>query len=225
MRVASDWKISRRTNGSAPTWSSWPWVRTMAWMSTARSRRYEKSGSTRSMPSISLVGNMSPVSTTTSSSPYSTTVMFLPISPKPPSGRMRTAVTRRFPADSCVALAGAARDQEPVLLQRRLDRRSLVLARRHHRQSHVVLDDAQHLKRRLHGDRTRRHDRGVIDRHERLVDLARPLQVPGGRRVVERPHLRPHQVGADEDAAGPADLKTPQEDPVVAGQHVEPVDR
>src|ERR671937_2960137 len=112
-------------------------------MSSARPRRYEKSGSTRSIPSISLVGNMSPVSTTTISSPYSTTVMFLPISPRPPSGRMRTAVTRRFSAEDFVALAGAARDQKPVLLQGRPDGRPLVVARGDHRQPHVVLDDAQ----------------------------------------------------------------------------------
>src|SRR5436190_14430441 len=117
---------------------------------------------------------MSPVSTTTISRPYSTTVMFLPISPRPPSGRMRSAVTRRFPADNYLALAGAARDQKPVLLQRRPDRRPLVLARRDHRQPHVVLDDAQHLERRLHRDRVRCHDGGVVDRCEALVDLARP---------------------------------------------------
>ena len=50
---------------------------------------------------------------------------------------MRTAVTRRFPADDSLALAGAARDQKPVLLQRRPDRRPLLLARRDHRQPQV----------------------------------------------------------------------------------------
>ncbi len=42
------------------------------------------------MPSISAVGNISPVSTTTILPPYSITVMFLPISPKPPSGNTRS---------------------------------------------------------------------------------------------------------------------------------------
>src|SRR5436305_4878094 len=38
---------------------------------------------------MSVVGNRSPVSTTTIRPSYSTTVMFLPISPTPPSGRTR----------------------------------------------------------------------------------------------------------------------------------------
>jgi hypothetical protein len=42
------------------------------------------------MPNISSSGNMSPQSMTTISSPYSNTYMFLPISPTPPSGMMRS---------------------------------------------------------------------------------------------------------------------------------------
>src|ERR1041384_7687732 len=42
------------------------------------------------MPSISAVGNIRPVSTTTMRPSYSTTVMFLPISPNPPSGSTRS---------------------------------------------------------------------------------------------------------------------------------------
>src|SRR4029077_15327400 len=48
------------------------------------------SGMTRSMPNISSSGNISPQSMTTISSPYSNTYMFLPISPTPPSGMMRS---------------------------------------------------------------------------------------------------------------------------------------
>ena len=48
------------------------------------------SGMTRSMPNISSSGNISPQSITTISSPYSNTYMFLPISPTPPSGMMRS---------------------------------------------------------------------------------------------------------------------------------------
>ncbi len=48
---------------------------------------------TRSMPNISSSGNMSPQSMTTMSSPYSKTYMFLPISPTPPSGMMRSGVS------------------------------------------------------------------------------------------------------------------------------------
>ena len=47
-------------------------------------------GMTRSMPNISSSGNISPQSITTISSPYSKTYMFLPISPTPPSGMIRS---------------------------------------------------------------------------------------------------------------------------------------
>src|SRR2546423_13970024 len=103
-------------------------------MSSARSRRYEKSGSTRSIPSWSGVGNISPVSTTTIAPPYSTTIMFLPISPSPPSGR-----TRRTPLMSDGA-------QQPVALEHGADRGPLLLARLHDRQAqpaHVVAEHGQ----------------------------------------------------------------------------------
>src|SRR5258705_9432034 len=58
-----------------------------------RSRRYVTSGMTRSMPNISSSGNMRPQSMTTMSSPYSMTYMFLPISPTPPSGMIRSGVS------------------------------------------------------------------------------------------------------------------------------------
>ncbi len=48
------------------------------------------SGMTRSIPNISSSGNISPQSITTISSRYSKTYMFLPISPTPPSGMMRS---------------------------------------------------------------------------------------------------------------------------------------
>src|ERR1700687_4813547 len=49
------------------------------------------SGMTRSMPSISSSGNIRPASTTIMSSPCSMAIMFLPISPTPPSGITRSA--------------------------------------------------------------------------------------------------------------------------------------
>src|SRR5947209_2151339 len=74
---------------------------TIASISRARSRRYAKSGSTRLIPSMSAVGKRRPVSTTTIRPSYSTTVMFLPISPRPPSGRTRSLelLTRARSAD------------------------------------------------------------------------------------------------------------------------------
>src|SRR3954469_17416982 len=104
-------------------------------MSSARSRRYEKSGSTRSIPSWSGVGNISPVSTTTIAPSYSTTVMFLPISPRPPSGS-----TRRVP------LMRSNRAQEPVALEHRADLRLLVLARLDERQPQPPDPVPQHVQ-------------------------------------------------------------------------------
>ena len=53
-RAATPAARSRRIHGRAPTWSSWPCVSTIASMSSARSRRYVKSGRTRSIPSCSV---------------------------------------------------------------------------------------------------------------------------------------------------------------------------
>ena len=47
------------------------------------------SGNTRSTPSWSGVGNVTPQSMTTIRPSYSTTYRFLPISPTPPRGMMR----------------------------------------------------------------------------------------------------------------------------------------
>src|SRR5919201_1759666 len=158
-------------------------------MSSARPRRYVKSGSTRSIPSISLVGNMSPVSTTTIAPSCSTTVMFLPISPRPPSGRIRTSLTRRVPACWTLALAGAARHQQAVAFQRLPDRGSLLVARGHQRQAHVGADHAEKLERGLDGNRVRGDDRGLIDRNQPTVDLARAVKVARCRGVIQLPHL------------------------------------
>ena len=59
------------------------------------------SGMTRSMPNISSSGNMRPQSMTTISSPYSKTYMFLPISPTPPSGMMRSGWSLGVVIASC----------------------------------------------------------------------------------------------------------------------------
>src|SRR4030081_2536534 len=52
------------------------------------------SGMTMSMPGICSSGNMRPESTRTMSLPCSITIMFLPISPPPPSGMTRTALAK-----------------------------------------------------------------------------------------------------------------------------------
>src|SRR5680860_982671 len=77
---------SRNRYGNAPTWSSCPWVRMIPFSFCLFSITYVKSGRTRSIPSISSSGNISPASMSIIESPYSTTVIFLPIAPNPPRG-------------------------------------------------------------------------------------------------------------------------------------------
>src|SRR3954451_3426863 len=116
-------------------------------MSAARSRRWVKCGGTSVRRSGSGGENISPLSTTTIDPSYSTTVMFLPISPRPPSGR-----TRRLTSDGA---------QQALPLEHRATRRLLVVARLDERQpqpAHVV---AEHVQRRLERDRAggQRHKR------------------------------------------------------------------
>ena len=59
--------------GTAPMWSSWPWVSTIASTSSSRSRIDAKSGRIRSTPGWSTSGNSTPQSTTSSRPPNSNT--------------------------------------------------------------------------------------------------------------------------------------------------------
>ena len=94
----------RSRNGTAPMWSSWPWVSTSASMSSRRSSMARKSGRIRSTPGESSAGNSTPQSTTSSRPSYSKTVMLRPISPMPPS-----ATTRSPPSGSAGVARRAAR--------------------------------------------------------------------------------------------------------------------
>ncbi len=64
----------------------WPCVITIPLTFSLFFTRYETSGITKSIPSISSVGNSSPQSTTMISLSYSKTVIFFPISSIPPKG-------------------------------------------------------------------------------------------------------------------------------------------
>src|ERR1700727_2629660 len=149
-------------------------------MAAARSRRYVKSGSTRSIPSMSVVGNRRPVSTTTIRPSYSSTIMFLPISPRPPSGRTRSwpliGYRRRWPAPPTAGLrlrAPRSRrgDQHAVALEHRADDRQFGVVQRHVGQARPSGLDADQLKRGL--DRARRwSDRHIaVDVLQALIDL------------------------------------------------------
>ena len=81
-----------------PVWSSWPWVRTTASTASAFSRRYDRSGRTRSMPGMSGSGNMIPQSSTTIRPSSSMHAQFRPISPSPPRKMTRTDDPPPLPA-------------------------------------------------------------------------------------------------------------------------------
>src|SRR5215218_264602 len=113
--------MSRRRYASPPAWSSWACVSTTPSTRSAFSRRYVKSGSTRSTPGMSASGNIKPQSTTRMRPPTSRQKQLRPISPSPPRKTMRagsfTAV--RLPPLLCDR-ASVARDlvEVGVLLAR-----------------------------------------------------------------------------------------------------------
>src|SRR5664279_1720503 len=168
--------MSRSTYGSAPKWSSWPCVMRNARTSSLRSRKKLMSGRTRSMPSISSRGNARPQSTTTILPRYSTAVMFLPISPIPPSGMILSvfsaivffyplcqsymrppapalgAVCRR-PSNPCVA---ALEQSEPLELA--FDQAPFVVGGFDERQAQAADLVAEHVQGRLQRYRVARHE-------------------------------------------------------------------
>src|SRR5215211_1362672 len=187
-------------------------------MSPARPRSEEKSGSTRSIPSISAVGNMSPTSTITIRPSRSRAVMFFPISPSPPRGRIRSLPLTRYSG-------GPAGDEQALSFQRGPHDGALLTRGRDHRQAHRATDDAHHLQCRLRRDRVRRHGEHLVDRMQLSVELMGARRVPALVRLVDRAHFRADHVRGDQDPAAPPHLQRPQEDLVVAGEQVEPLDR
>src|SRR4051795_2321524 len=167
---------------------------------------------------MSVVGNISPVSTTTIRPSCSTAVMFLPISPSPPSGRtLSRAVKRRRPrpapgATSCdVPLCRAAGDEEALALERGPHRGALVLAGRDHRQTHMTFHYAQHLQRGLDRNRIAGHGGRLVDRLKVGVPLLNAGPLAFDRGLVHGAHLGSDQVRGDQDAASPTQLETAEE--------------
>ena len=99
------------------------------------------------------VGNISPVSTTTIRPSYSTTVMFLPISPSPPSGRTPQGLRRR-----------SNRAQQAVALERLAHSASSSSWARDHRQPESPPIEPEHRERGLHRDRVGGHGHRLVDR-------------------------------------------------------------
>ena len=87
---------SLSTYGSAPIWSSCPCVITNPFTLLIFSLRYDTSGITRSIPSMSSSGNASPQSTTIILSSDSKAVMFIPICSRPPNGITLTVPSFSF---------------------------------------------------------------------------------------------------------------------------------
>src|SRR5215217_7699500 len=81
---------SRRRNASPPAWSSCACVRNTASTRAAFSRRYVKSGRTRSTPGMSTSGNIKPQSTTRMRPSTSRQKQLRPISPTPPRNVIET---------------------------------------------------------------------------------------------------------------------------------------
>src|SRR5579864_5250986 len=149
-RVATTTGIltSRMRYGSEPTWSSWPCVSTTPRIMCSRSRRYAKSGRTRSTPRCSSRGNARPASTTTTESSASYAVMFLPTSPRPPSGMMRqTPIDRRS--------LGGGGAQDAAALETAADGVELLLGRLDHGHSKTSEIVPGKIERRLDRDRVR----------------------------------------------------------------------
>src|SRR3954454_920775 len=144
------------------------------------------------MPTISAVGKRSPTSTTTMLSSYSRTIMFLPISPSPPSGRTRSDGAISGPL--CMR-----RLQQAVALQRAPDRRLLVLVGLDQRQAQATDAVTEQVERRLHRDRVRRDRHRLVDAAQRAVD---PRALAG--LVDHAAHLLADDVAGDADAADAA---------------------
>src|SRR5438552_11363925 len=84
--------MSRSKKARPPAWSSCACVSSTASTRSALSRRYVKSGRTRSMPGMSASGNMIPQSTTRIRPSTSRQKQFRPISPSPPRNTIRTDI-------------------------------------------------------------------------------------------------------------------------------------
>src|SRR3954451_9490115 len=190
-------------------WSSWPWVRTIASTRSAFSRRYSKSGSTMSIPGISVCGNDSPASTTSRRSSSSTTAMLRPTSPTPPR---KERWAGPFPADA---------SDEAGILEGSPDRLSLLRGGRHERQARRAGRTAEELERRLDRDRVAGDEQRREERRQLLVHLAGGRNVPGGEELHHLADPIADDVGRDRDDADRAERHRGEDRPVVAAVHLE----
>src|SRR6266404_7560115 len=138
-----------------------------------RSRRYVKSGRTRSTPRCSSRGNARPASTTTIEPSASKTVMFLPTSPRPPSGMIRqTPITGQCRRD-----LGGRRAEDPSALEAAADLVELLLGRVDYWQAVSADLVPEQIERRLDRDRVCLHLQEVVGGRQLVVQLPRTLDV------------------------------------------------
>ena len=163
------------------------------------------------MPIISAVGNRRPQSTTTIRPSYSTTVMFLPISPTPPSGR-----TRSVRAHAAVTPAS-----RPWRASTSWIARALGLVALHQRQAQRPGVMAEHLQRGLDGRGARGDEHRRVDLLQRRVDLRARIRLV----VASGASRCPTTCEATQMPPAPPMSRQRRVDVVVAGQDGEAVDQ
>src|SRR5438093_12513603 len=162
---------SRNRYGTAPMWSSCPCVSTTASRRSRLSRRYSKSGRTRSIPGSSARGNDSPQSMTRIRPSSSRQAMFRPISPTPPMKIRRAEDSCLIPSPTGSDVVVASALEKVGLLEDLADALSLVLGRRDQREPGRTGRTAHELERGFHGCRVAGDEQHVEQRRQLVVDL------------------------------------------------------
>src|SRR3989449_11392518 len=181
---------SRSRYGSDPTWSSCPWVRTTASTRSWLSRRYWKSGRTRSIPGISTSGKDRPASITRMRPSSSSAAMLRPTSPTPPRKTSRGSRAGVGKPDIGLALVL----DDPGVPHGLLYLRPLIRRRRDEREARRTHGPSRNLQGDLQGDGVRGDEQALEDRHEVVVDLARRRHIACLDQLDHLPDPGSHQV-------------------------------
>src|SRR5581483_9047212 len=163
---------------------------------------------------MSVVGKRSPVSTTTIRPSYSTTVMFLPISPRPPSGR-----TRKVPLTGPGESSSRGLREHAVALEHRAHGVQLLLVELDVRQAWLADGNPDQTQRGLQAAGQRGDAEVAVYVLEAGVDLVAALGL-----VDHATHLVTEDVAGGEHATGFAEVEDRSQQVVVAGVDHEAVD-
>src|SRR5581483_11897071 len=195
---------SRKRNDSPPTWSSWPCVAMQPSMRSALSRRYVKSGRTRSIPSMSMSGNINPQSRSMMRPSTSMHAQFRPISPRPPRNVIETGSGMEVGVHLSGAVLGAGgrrAEWQPAVAHRHAER-------------------AHHRLRRLRED-ARVAVLELVRLDQAGVDLAGTRDVALLECGDHLPELRRRPVRGDTDDTNGADGEQRERQRVVTAVHAE----